>query len=29
MNRALAHVVLIAGVLGAGWWAARRTPVVD
>ena len=24
LNRVLAHVLLIAGVLGAGWWMARR-----
>jgi YjbE family integral membrane protein len=24
LNRVLAHAVLIAGVLGAGWWTARR-----
>lgn len=29
MNRVLTHVLLIAGVLGAGWWAARRTPATD
>jgi YjbE family integral membrane protein len=25
LNRVLAHVVLIIGVLGAGWWTARRS----
>ena len=25
LYRVLTHVVLIAGVLGAGWWASRRT----
>jgi YjbE family integral membrane protein len=29
MNRVIAHVLLIAGVLVAGWWAARRTPATD
>jgi len=24
LNRVLAHAVLIAGVLGAGWWATHR-----
>ena len=25
LNRVLAHAVLIVGVLGAGWWTARRS----